>query len=197
MPDFGRFQFVDPVIPSDEPDSTDPDPSVRRRFLGKYRGTVLVNVDPLQQGRLMVDVPDVPGPFPSTWAMPCLPLAQVQMGMFVKPVIGSGVWVEFEQGDPNRPIWVGGFWTQPQSLPLAAKAGVATPPAVPVITIETATGGVSISDTPLGLFGNLCVRSGASSITFTAEGIKIIAPSVSIQTAKFSVNEVALTVGAG
>ncbi len=40
------------------------------RHYGKYRGTVVNNVDPMQQGRVMAQVPDVLGPTPSTWAMP-------------------------------------------------------------------------------------------------------------------------------
>ena len=41
------------------------------RYYGKYRGTVLNNVDPLQIGRLLVVVPDVSSLVPSSWAMPC------------------------------------------------------------------------------------------------------------------------------
>jgi len=39
---------------------------------------------------------------PGTWAMPCVPIAGIQNGMFALPIPGSGVWVEFEQGDPER-----------------------------------------------------------------------------------------------
>ena len=42
--------------------------------------------------------------------MPCVPVAGIQTGMFTVPPIGSGVWVEFEQGDPDYPIWTGCFW---------------------------------------------------------------------------------------
>ena len=73
------------------------------KYFGKYRGTVINNVDPLQIGRLQVQVPDVSGLVPSTWAMPCLPVAGKQMGMYVIPQIGAGVWVEFEHGDPDYP----------------------------------------------------------------------------------------------
>jgi len=188
------FRFVDPLNPSDEPDANDPDPAVRRRYLGKYRGTVTLNVDPLQQGRLMVQVPGVLGLFPSTWAMPCLSMADISTGVFVRPAIGSGVWVEFEQGDPNRPIWVGGYWSTPQTLPLVARLAVTAPPTNQVMTIETTTGGLSISDTPLGAFGNVCLRSGVSQIILTPDSVKIAAPSVDITTTKFSVNGAAFTV---
>jgi hypothetical protein len=80
------------------------------RFYGKYRGLVLDNIDPLQIARLIVQVPDVLGVTPSSWAMPCVPMAGFQAGCFLVPPVGSKVWVEFEQGDPDYPIWVGGFW---------------------------------------------------------------------------------------
>lgn len=84
-----------------------------RQYYGKYRGTVLQNVDPEQRGRLMLSVPDVLGPIPSSWAEPCVPLAGPTgppMGVYLVPPIGAGVWVEFEHGDPDYPIWVGCRW---------------------------------------------------------------------------------------
>ncbi len=60
-------------------------------YYGKYRATVLDNIDPLQIGRLLVQVPDVSNVIPSTWAMPCLPFAGLQSGFFAVPAIGRGV----------------------------------------------------------------------------------------------------------
>jgi uncharacterized protein involved in type VI secretion and phage assembly len=82
-----------------------------RRYYGKYRGAVVANIDLEQIGRIQVTVPDVFGDEPSpNWAMPCVPACGAQAGFFIVPPIGSQVWVEFEQGDPNYPIWTGGFW---------------------------------------------------------------------------------------
>ena len=92
------------------------------KYYGKYRGMVLNNIDPMQIGRLQVQVPDVTGLAPATWAMPCTPLAGIQNGMFALPLIGSGVWVEFEQGDPEHPIWVGCFWGSAAEVPALALA---------------------------------------------------------------------------
>ena len=89
---------------------------------------------PMQLGRLLVQVPDVAGLIPTTWAMPCVPLAGMQNGMFALPIIGSGVWVEFEQGDPDYPIWVGCFWGSAAEVPALA---LLTPPLVPAITLQT------------------------------------------------------------
>ena len=91
--------------------------SPTQRFYGKYRGTVLNNVDPLQIGRIQVIVPDVSTILPSSWAMPCAPVAGIQTGVFAVPPIGAGVWVEFEQGDPDYPIWAGCFWGSAAEVP--------------------------------------------------------------------------------
>ncbi|MCB1939353.1 MAG: baseplate assembly protein, partial [Rhodocyclaceae bacterium] len=117
-----------------------------QKFFGKYRGMVLNNIDPMQQGRLQVQVPDVAGLAPASWAMPCVPLAGLQNGMMALPVIGSGVWVEFEQGNPDHPIWVGCFWGSAAEVPALA---LATPPGLPAITFQTPLqNGVTISDLP-------------------------------------------------
>jgi uncharacterized protein involved in type VI secretion and phage assembly len=71
------------------------------KYYGIYRGTVVNNIDPMQLGRIMVTVTDVGGLTPSTWAMPCVPLAGKQMGTFMVPQIGAGVWIQFEAGDPT------------------------------------------------------------------------------------------------
>ena len=50
------------------------------------------------------------------------------------PEIGAGVWVEFEHGDPDYPIWTGCFWGLPAELP---EMGVASPPPTPNIVFQT------------------------------------------------------------
>lgn len=127
-----------------------------QKYFGKYRGMVLSNVDPMQQGRLLVQVPDVAGLAPATWAMPCVPVAGLQNGMFALPMINSGVWVEFEQGDPDHPIWVGCFWGSAAEVPALARA---TPPAVQAITLQTTLqNGLTISDLP-GPTGGIMLKS--------------------------------------
>ncbi|MDZ4721862.1 MAG: phage baseplate assembly protein V [Roseiflexaceae bacterium] len=84
-------------------------------FYGKYRGTVTQNNDPMRQGRLMVTAPEVLGGL-SAWAMPCVPYAGMQVGLFLMPPVGAHVWIEFESGNPDFPIWSGCFWG-PGELP--------------------------------------------------------------------------------
>jgi len=79
-------------------------------FFGKYRGKVAENDDPNKMGRLQVQVPAVLGEGKKSWAMPCLPYAGPKVGFFALPPKGANVWVEFEGGDPDYPIWTGCFW---------------------------------------------------------------------------------------
>lgn len=119
------------------------------KYYGKYRGTVLNNVDPEQRGRLMLNVPDVLGAIPSSWAEPCVPLAGPTgppMGVYLVPPIGAGVWVEFEHGDPDYPIWSGCRWGAQPDIPPLARAGN---PADPNIVIQSLLQHmVMISDMP-------------------------------------------------
>jgi Type VI secretion system/phage-baseplate injector OB domain len=88
---------------------------VERRFYGKYRGFVVNNTDPKRLGRLTLRIPSVLGSeVISGWAMPCLPYGgQKNQGFLCIPDVGAGVWVEFEEGDLEFPIWVGTFWSEP------------------------------------------------------------------------------------
>ena len=126
------------------------------KFYGKYRGLVLNNIDPMQINRLQVQVLDVAGLIPATWAMPCVPVAGIQNGMVALPMIGSGVWVEFEQGNPDYPIWVGCYWSSASEVPVLAHA---TPPGVQAITLQTPLqNGLTISDLP-GPTGGIMLKS--------------------------------------
>lgn len=134
-----------------------------QKFFGKYRGTVLQNLDPMQLGRIQVIVPDVSGLLPTSWAMPCFPITGKQMGAYWVPQIGSGVWVEFEQGNPDYPIWVGGFFGRAAELPTLALAGN---PVSPSILLQTSLQNtLVISDLP-GPTGGIMLKSttGASLI---------------------------------
>ena len=106
------------------------EPAEPRKFYGKYRATVLQNVDPELRGRLMCMVPDVLGILPSNWCEACPPLAGPTgppMGVYMVPPIGAGVWVEFEQGDPGKPIWSGCRFGTGDTPPLALVGNPADP----------------------------------------------------------------------
>ncbi len=99
---------------------------VRSRYFGKYRGTVTDNNDPTSRGRIKVRVPAVLGGL-EVWAMPCTPYAGDGMGFYAQPETGTGIFVEFEAGDPSYPIWTGFFWADNQ-LPKNESGAGATPP---------------------------------------------------------------------
>lgn len=89
---------------------------LRNRYFGKYRGEVTDNQDPAQRGRLKVRVPAVLGN-EEFWAMPCVPYAGTGTGSYCIPSPNTGVWVEFEGGDPSYPIWSGCYWADGELPP--------------------------------------------------------------------------------
>lgn len=183
----GERGYKEAWSPFGDPDAQDADPEVRSRFFGKYRGVVENNIDPLGRGRLLVKVADPLGLISTNWAMPCVPFAGPMMNAYSRPLPGTGVWVEFEQGDPQRPIWTGFFWGAPHTLGVAAEAAQAAAPVVPVITLETGKNGITISEVPLGPYGGLSLRVGTTTIVLTEAGVMITAPA-------FVVNGTALVV---
>jgi len=129
------------------------------------------NVDPMQIGRVQVQVPDVSNVIPTTWAMPCVPFAGKQMGWFAPPQIGAGVWVEFEQGNPDYPIWTGCWYGSAAEVPVLA---LATPPALSAVTIQTtAQNTLMISDLPGPTGGILLKSSTGALIAINDVGITI------------------------
>jgi uncharacterized protein involved in type VI secretion and phage assembly len=140
------------------------------RYYGKYRATVLNPVDPLLQGRIQVQLSDRYGLFPSTWALPAVPFAaKGSAGVIALPQLGSAVWIEFEAGDPDCPIWTGAFWPDPSGVPVLAMAGT---PATPNIHLQTTTGvSITLSDLPASQI-QVLTPTGASVVVGTA-GISI------------------------
>ena len=141
------------------------------KFFGKYRGTVIDNIDPLQKGRLMVQVPDVSNILPSTWAMPCVPFAGIQSGFFALPPIGAGVWIEFEQGNSDYPIWTGCFWGSTPEVPALALA--AAPGVQQIVVQSVSQNTLMISDMP-GPTGGILLKSATGAmIAINETGITI------------------------
>jgi uncharacterized protein involved in type VI secretion and phage assembly len=170
------------------------------QYLGKYRGTVLNNVDPEQRGRLTLNVPDALGAIPSSWAEPCVPLAGPAgppLGIYFVPAIGTGVWVEFEHGDPTLPIWSGCRWGSPASVPSTAKLGN---PADPNIVIQSLLQhSIMISDMPpTPATGGIILQSTTGAkIVVNDSGIYIDngkGASVQLIGATVMINQTALTV---
>jgi hypothetical protein len=93
------------------------------KFFGKYRGIVADNLDPLMRGRLKVQCPQVLGTA-EVWALPCVPYAGKNVGLYAIPKKDTAVWVEFEAGDPSYPIWTGTLWALGDISPADARPEV-------------------------------------------------------------------------
>jgi hypothetical protein len=145
-----------------------------KKYYGKYRGTVVNNIDPTQIGRLLVQVPDVLGLAPSSWAMPCFPFTGKQMGSWALPQIGTGVWVEFEQGDPDQPIWSGCWYGTAAEVPAIALAAPPGASGVPNIVFQSQLQHtLMISDVPGPTGGILLKTVSGALISISDVGITI------------------------
>lgn len=140
------------------------------QFWGKYRGIVTDNLDPLMIGRVRAKVPDVTGDDETGWAMPCAPFGGDGTGFFAVPAKGAGVWIEFEHGDPDYPIWAGCWWGSLAEVPPVL---LVPPPPSGKVMIRTEGGhSVLIDDTP-GVGGITLETSAGQKIKLSALGIEI------------------------
>jgi len=95
--------------------------AIDQKHYGKFRGLVVDNVDPQKRARLKLHVPSILGEQETDWALPCLVFGGLaDQGLFSVPEMNAQVWVEFEEGDLQRPIWTGTFWQQSADVPQEA-----------------------------------------------------------------------------
>ncbi|HEX6608796.1 MAG TPA: phage baseplate assembly protein V [Chloroflexia bacterium] len=162
------------------------------QFFGKYRGKVANNIDPMQLGRVQVSVPAVLGDGSLSWAMPCAPYGGSGVGFFAVPPVGANIWVEFEGGDSDYPIWSGCFW---------GVGEVPAQPALPQMKVWK-TDGITLTLSDLPGAGGFTVEVGPPVVptplkmVFNASGIEISnsAASVKLTPASVSLNNGALEV---
>lgn len=138
------------------------------QFFGKYRGTVTDIQDPLMTGRIKAKVPDVMGDQESGWAMACAPFGGSGMGFFALPKVGAGVWIEFEHGDPDYPIWTGCWFGSVAEMP----SDLLAPPYKKVMLKTEGGHSIIVDDTP-GIGGITLQTSGGQKIVMNATGIEI------------------------
>ena len=153
-------------------------------YFAKYRGKVENNIDPMQQGRVQVSVPAVLGDGTLSWAMPSVPYAGPGVGFFAVPPRGANIWVEFEGGNPDYPIWSGCFW------------GVGEVPALPAIAEMKVlkTEGITLTLSDLPGAGGFTLEVGPPvvpmplKLVFNAGGIEITNGGASVKLSPVSVS---------
>jgi len=146
---------------------------------GKYRGKVVNNIDPLMEGRIIALVPAI-SELPLPWATPCVPYAGRGVGFFALPPIGANVWIEFEGGDPGKPIWTGCFW---------GKGEVPAKPAVPTTKVfKTELMSLAMNDLTTELKLELVAPSGRYSVVLNATGITLSSNAVTVSIAQQAID---------
>ena len=117
-----------------------------QRVWGKYAGRVASADDTEQSGRLQVVCPAILGSA-AVWARPCVPYAGPGVGFFFLPPDGANVWIEFEGGDPSRPIWTGCFWGKGELPAEAASRDIKLiKTAMATLTIDDSEGSLEITN---------------------------------------------------
>ncbi len=153
-------------------------------FPGLYVGQVEVveNDDDRYPGSIKVSIPSIFG-LPSgdeaaVWARPCFPY-----GHFFVPEVGDKVWLAFENGNSQSPVWLG-VWYPEGKTPNAAQI---SPPTKRVI--ESSQGSMIIFDDE---GKKLTLKVGNNSIEINENGILIDASSkeVIIKASSVDVQEV-------
>ena len=162
------------------------------KFYGKYRGRVTDINDPLMIGRIQAMVPDVMGDQASGWAMPCAPFGGSGMGFFALPAVDAGVWIEFEHGDPDYPIWSGCWFGSVAEVPPVLLA-----PPYKKMMIKTEGGNnILLDDTP-GTGGIVLETSAGQKIKMSSLGVEIdngMGATIKLAGPQVSVNQGALEV---
>jgi hypothetical protein len=156
---------------------------LRTRFYGKYRG-IVTEVD-AETMRVKAFVPTVLGEVETGWCMPCVPYAGSGVGFAFLPAVESGVWIEFEGGDPSFPVWVGGYWREGEVPAEAGEEVRVIVTAAPLeLKLDDQQRSIALSD------------ASGNTLTLDASGISLESSgsSVLVSDASVSVNEGSLEV---
>lgn len=132
-------------------------------YYAKYTGVVVDNQDAQKLGILQVSVPTI---FPPDERVPAR--AALPFGHFFVPEVDTRVWVEFEGGDPEFPLWTGvqhsaGTWPD---------EAAASPPTVRAV--KTVSGHLLIFDDTDGA-ESIILTDGknAHELRFDADGVTL------------------------
>lgn len=159
------------------------------RLDGLYRGEVASNLDPDRKGRVQIKVPSVFGDNPLTWAMPCIPYAGPGVGHYFIPPKGAKLWIMFERGDPEHPVWMGCYWDSADDVPASPQV-----PQLKILKTDTVTVTIDDGAGPPGV--TIETRAGMK-VVIGPKGIEIsngLGATVKLEGPKTSINGAALEV---
>lgn len=158
-----------------------------RLFFGKYRGRVSDNRDDQNRGRLRLKVRDVYGDNDSGWALPAVPFAGNGVGLFLIPPTDAWVWVEFEHGSSEYPIWTGCFWDERDQVP-----GSPASPDLKVLKTDSAT--ITLEDSAGK--SSIKIETGNMKIVMDSQGIELSngGQKIKLSSGSVSINDGALEV---
>jgi uncharacterized protein involved in type VI secretion and phage assembly len=93
------------------------------------------------------------------------------MGVWALPQTGTGVWVEFEEGELTKPVWTGFWFASPADVPPLALAG---DPNYPSIVLQTARQNcIALSDAS-GPAGGIVIKTASGAcLSINDSGITI------------------------
>jgi hypothetical protein len=101
------------------------------RYYSSYRGIVIDNDDPDMKGGIVVSVPEITGNDAlGDLAYPKSSAAGPDEGFFHVPPVGAGIWIEFEGGNIDEPLYAGGWWAKEEgggTLETPAEAQLSPP----------------------------------------------------------------------
>jgi len=181
--------------------------TVPKRYFGKYRGKVIDNIDPLFLGRIMAQVPAI-SELPLTWALPCVPYAGLEVGFYAMPPIDANVWIEFEAGDPDHPIWTGCFWEEgqvPLGAPIPGMKIFKTESITLILNDDPEAGGLTLEvlppavDTPISITLNSAGIQVETEAVFelTSQESNLTSESLTIESTETNLSGEALTIEVG
>jgi uncharacterized protein involved in type VI secretion and phage assembly len=153
---------------------------------GKYRGRVVSNDDPLGLGRVQISCPALLGSGRQSWALPSLPYAGPAVGLFLVPPVDADIWVEFEGGDLDRPIWTGCFWSSSDDVPadpaVASTKLLKTDGLTLTVDDSSGSGGVTLEVASPAVSQTVTITLSSSGIELStgSSNVKITSSSVSV-----------------
>ena len=126
-------------------------------FYGKYRAVVSKIEDIM--GCIRVTCPKIYGKSESPLCVPCTPFLGDKL-----PSVGDPVWIEFENGDPDYPIYTGRWLRKVENQPfvLSYKSGnlvISTKTGV-LIELNSTSNTINITAPTLNLLGAVNITGG-------------------------------------